>query len=282
MKLLNFLFAILLVGAMTSCDATKNIASTTPNTNTGAVTNAQTPRAPAAPKVSTTDVADAVKIEQPELKNPTLDKPKIKKPTRPTKPNKENMSDEMKEKMAAKRAAMKDKMGDKKKPMKPGGHGDHNNVKVNAPGSITWEAANHRYSASGTFNSWRITDVKMIGDDLNTLTAKLEIDLASIWEKNPKLTNHLKADDYFGVEEHQLAVIDVVKVTKGDGVHTADMVLKMRGKEQKLKGTFSVTTMKPLTIAGSAMMDRSIFGIGVENTSVPNEIKVMFDTVVPR
>ena len=256
MKFLNLLFAFLLVAAFTSCDTTKKVTSTTPTTpattsNTSTTVNSrQAPTKPTMtkPEKPKVDVADKVAdVEKPDMAKATTVKPTKSAGKDITKPGKV----------------------------------DKTNI-MQTPGSITWEAANERYSAQGMFKNWRMTDVKMMGDDLTTLTAKLEIDLTSIWEKSPKLTNHLKADDYFGVEEHQLATIEVTKVEKGVDVHTANMVLKMRGKEQKLKGTFKVTTMKPLTIAGSAMVDRSIFGIGVENTSVPNEIKVMFDTVVPR
>ncbi len=272
MKFFNFLFAFLLVAALTSCDTTKKVSSTTPSTsattNSARVDTRQAPTKPTRtkpvkPKMDT-DV-EVVEVEKPSMEKPSMQKPSTT--VKPTKtdvkiPSKNNADDISKTK------------ADVKKPGTP--------TIGKVPGAITWEAANERYSAEGTFKNWRMTDVKMIGDDLTTLTAKLEIDLTSIWEKSPKLTDHLKADDYFGVAKYQLATIEVTKVAKGAGSYNADMLLKMRGKEQKLKGTFTVTKMKPLTIKGSAMVDRSIFGIGTENTSVPNEIKVMFDTVIPR
>jgi len=56
----------------------------------------------------------------------------------------------------------------------------------------------------------------------------------------------------------------------------------MRGKSQKMKSEFTVTNQNPLTVKGTAKVDRSIFGIGVENTSVPSEIEVTYETVIPK
>ncbi len=258
MKFLNFLFAFLLVAAFTSCDTTKKVTSTTPSsTSTSASNTANAKQAPSKPKVkkpkSTMTKPTKPKMDTDEVATP--DQPKVDMKSSTVKPSKTTSTDIT----------------------KPG-----KTDILDTPGSITWEAANDRYSAEGTFKNWRMTDVKMVGDDLNTLTAKLEIDLTSIWEKSPKLTDHLKADDYFGVEEHQLATIEVKRVFKGKEKHTAIMWLTMRGKEQKLTGNFEVVSMKPMRIKGETMVDRSVFGIGVDNTSVPNEIKVMFDTVIPR
>ncbi len=150
------------------------------------------------------------------------------------------------------------------------------------PGTISFAAANERYSANGTFKKWDFTKVDMNKKDITSLKATINIDLTSIWEKSPKLTDHLKADDYFGVAKYTTATLDIVNVKdKGDGMYTAEMSLSMRGKTQKMKSDFTVTNQNPLTVKGMAKVDRSIFGIGVENTSVPNEIEVTYDTVIP-
>ena len=49
-----------------------------------------------------------------------------------------------------------------------------------------------------------------------------------------------------------------------------------------MKTTFEMVDEKTMLINGSAMVDRSVFGIGVENTSVPSMIKVTYNTVIPQ
>jgi len=151
------------------------------------------------------------------------------------------------------------------------------------PGVISFEAANDRYSANGKFNSWKFTDVKMKKNDIKTLTADIEIDLTSIWEKSEKLTDHLKAYDYFDVEKYTTATLSVknVMASKKNNEYIANMVLKMRGATQEIESPFTLIGGKPLKIKGTAMVDRSLFTIGVENTSVPDLIKVSYETAIP-
>ena len=152
---------------------------------------------------------------------------------------------------------------------------------TDAPGVISFEAANERYSANGKFNKWNFTRVNMDGNDITTLDAELNIDLTSIWEKSDKLTEHLKAWDYFDVEKFQNATVKIKNVRKKGAGYEADMELAMRDEFQRIESTFEVLEKKPLRVRGSAFVDRSIFGIGVENTSVSNLIKVTYDTVIP-
>lgn len=279
MKFLNVLFACLLVAAFTSCDTTKNLTSSTPSTtstSTAANTSVNSRSAPTSP-TRNTDVATP---STPELSAPS--KPEMSVPSKPTMDKSTEMSDVKKPAKTGVKKPMKDGV---KKPAKTAGKDISSGMSKpmgKIPGKITWAAANDRYSADGSFKNWQITKVKMNGDDLNTLTARIEIDLTSIHEKSPKLTNHLKADDYFGVSQYTTATIDVTKVISAGKTNMATMVLKMRGKQQTMKSNFEVVSTSPLRIKGSAMVDRSIFGIGVENTSVPSEIKVMYDTTIPR
>lgn len=148
------------------------------------------------------------------------------------------------------------------------------------PGLISFEAANERYSAEGKFNKWHFTKVEMKGQEITTLSADLEIDLTSIWEKSDKLTEHLKAPDYFDVAKYTTATLSLDNVQPKGDAYEADMVLKMRDTMQELKSEFEVVTEDPLTVKGTAMVDRSIFGIGVENKGVPDLIKVSYETVV--
>jgi|GEM_PF-2439656 len=150
------------------------------------------------------------------------------------------------------------------------------------PGEITFFAANERYSAQGTFNEWKFTNVAMEEGKIETLQGSIEIDLTSIWEKSAKLTEHLKAYDYFDVAKYTTATIEIHDIhVHGESEGHAQMVLKMRGFEQQLDASFQILNKDPLTISGDAFVDRSIFKIGEDNKDVPNEIQVTFNTIIP-
>ncbi len=152
---------------------------------------------------------------------------------------------------------------------------------MKTPGVISFEAANTRYSAEGKFNNWSFTDARMKGQNVETLKATAEIDLTSIWEKNEKLTAHLKADDYFHVAKYTTAIMNISNVRAKGDKYVADLELKMRGGVQKMESEFEVVSYNPLKVKGSAMVDRSAFTLAMQNTSVPNEIKVSYNTIIP-
>lgn len=149
-------------------------------------------------------------------------------------------------------------------------------------GTIKFAAANERYSADGTFKNWSFTKANMKGQNISTLSASIKVDLTSIWEKSEKLTNHLKAPDYFNMEKYTTATIDLNNVQENaDGTYTADMKLNMKGLSQDMKSTFTVTKKKPLHVTGTAMVDRKLFGLGIDNTSLVELVEVAYDTDVP-
>lgn len=153
---------------------------------------------------------------------------------------------------------------------------------MNTPGVISFAAANERYSADGTFKKWKFTNVEMAKGKIETLKADIDIDLTSIWEKSDKLTDHLKANDYFDVAKYTTANLGISNVRAKGDKYVADLELKMRGVTQKMESEFEVISKKPMTVKGTAMVDRGLFTIGVENTSVPNLIAVTFNTVIPQ
>lgn len=149
-------------------------------------------------------------------------------------------------------------------------------------GDLLFFAANQRYSAEGKFEKWSFTKVDMEGDNVESLTASLEVDLTSVNEKSPKLTAHLKAPDFLFVDKFKTATIDLRNVKKtGADTYSVDMTLKMKDLIQEMQGSFQVTSKKPLHVKGEAKVDRILFGLGAPQMGVPNMIKVTFDTDVP-
>lgn len=149
-------------------------------------------------------------------------------------------------------------------------------------GDLLFFAENDRYSAEGKFQKWYFTDVNMKKNDVESLTASLAVDLTSIWEKNDKLTNHLKAPDFFYIEKYTTATIDLSNVQKtGDNTYSADMTLNMKGLTQEMKSEFKVTSTNPLHVMGEARVNRELFGLGSAKMGVADMVKVTYDTDVP-
>lgn len=154
-------------------------------------------------------------------------------------------------------------------------------VMTETPGTLAFAAANDRYAAEGVFKSWSFQNVSMDGADVESLMATVLIDLTSIHEKNPQLTDHLKAPDFFNIAVFKEATLDIKNVkSKGNDMYTADMILNMKGLTQKMMSEFTVTSMDPFTVKGSAEVNRNLFGLGGE-IGVPEMVKVMYDTKIP-
>ncbi len=153
----------------------------------------------------------------------------------------------------------------------------------NTGGKINFEAANERYEAQGTFKDWHFSEVNMKKKDIESLSASLKVDLTSIWEKNDDLTAHLKAPDFFNIEKYTTATIDISNVKKVSGdSYTADMKLSMKGLNQVLSSDFTVTSMNPLHVKGTAKVNRSLFGLGSDEMGVGEFVAVNFDTDIPQ
>ncbi len=148
-------------------------------------------------------------------------------------------------------------------------------------GTIKFAAANDRYNANGTFKNWHFTDARMKGQEVSTLSASINVDLTSIWEKSDGLTEHLKAPDFFNIEKYTTAKIKIDNVQENkDGTYTADMKLMMKDLEQTMESQFEVVSRRPLRVKGTADVNRSLFGLGGE-IGVGDFVTVTYDTEVP-
>ena len=132
-----------------------------------------------------------------------------------------------------------------------------------APGELSFTAHNSVYNAEGSFASWRVTKLDIPGGDLTKGTVELEVDLASVNEKAAKLAAHLRTADFFDVAKFQKATI-VISGAKpsGEKSYTATASIDLHGVKGTCPVSFEVVSAKPLTIKGTATLDRSAFGIG--------------------
>jgi len=132
-----------------------------------------------------------------------------------------------------------------------------------APGELSFTAHNSVYNAEGSFASWKVTKLDVPGGDLTKGTVEIEVDLASVNEKAAKLAAHLRTADFFDVAKYQKATI-VISGAKpsGEKSYTATASIDLHGVKGTCPVTFEVVSAKPLTIKGTATLDRSAFGIG--------------------
>ena len=103
--------------------------------------------------------------------------------------------------------------------------------------------------------------INVAGDDLTTLSIKVDIDMNSLWSDNEKLTGHLKADDFFGVKDHPKATFTSTKVTKSDKGYLIAGDLTIRGKSKPISLEAEVSTTDGFKLTSDFKIDRTQFGM---------------------
>ena len=151
------------------------------------------------------------------------------------------------------------------------------------PGVISFKAKNDRYSAQGFFERWKFTKSKMKErNNMETYTGELMIDMSSIKEKSQKLTDHLKADDYFFVKEFPICKMSIDNIKKGkDNKYTAVGTINLRGIKSEVPINFIVKRINPVIVKGQVQIDRILHKVGVANKKVQNKIEVDFEAEIP-
>jgi len=151
------------------------------------------------------------------------------------------------------------------------------------PGVISFKAKNDRYSAQGFFERWKFTKSEMKErNNMETYSGELVIDMSSIKEKSEKLTNHLRADDYFFVKEFPLCKMSIDNIKKGkDGKYTAVGKINLRGIKSEVPINFIVKRINPVIVKGELQIDRVLHKIGIGNKKVNNKIAVDFEAEIP-
>ena len=148
------------------------------------------------------------------------------------------------------------------------------------PGELTFAAHSSVYDAEGRFASWSITKADIPHGDITKGGVTFEVDLASVNETSGKLTAHLKTPDFFDVAKYQKATIKISGAKpKGEKHYEATASIDLHGVKGSCPVEFEVVKDKPLTIKGTATLDRVTFGVGAPydaaNKYAPqNEVKV--------
>src|SRR5262245_27558153 len=132
-----------------------------------------------------------------------------------------------------------------------------------SPGELTFTTHNAVYNAEGKFDSWRLTKVDIPEGDLTKGTVEIEVDLASVNEKSPKLSAHLRTADFPDVATHTKATIAITGAKPtGEKHYEASAALDLHGVKGTCPVAFEVVSEHPLKIKGTATLDRTTFGVG--------------------
>jgi polyisoprenoid-binding protein YceI len=131
------------------------------------------------------------------------------------------------------------------------------------PGELTFTTHNTVYNAEGSFASWKFTKVDIPDGDITKGVVEIEVDLASVNEKAAKLAAHLRTADFFDVAKYPKAKI-VISHAKaaGDKRYEAHAEVDLHGVKGHCLVAFDVVAEKPLTIKGTATLDRTSFKVG--------------------
>ena len=150
------------------------------------------------------------------------------------------------------------------------------------PGLLQFEAESLSYKAMRGFHRWQFTTLNIPHakkNDLEGVTATIEIDMASVYERTIRLTNDLKSEKYLDCSGHPRAFVEVFNVRKlSADTYICEMTLTMKGFSKTFYSEFKVTSLEPFHINGYADVLRSDFNIQEGELGIPNDIHIVYDT----
>jgi len=133
----------------------------------------------------------------------------------------------------------------------------------------------------GGFGKWRadiIFDPKALADSSATVT----IDMTSVTAADSEQASDLPNNDWFAVKTHPTAVwkSKSFRSTGGDK-YVAAGTLTLRGVSKPLPVSFTLTIKGDVaTMAGSAKIDRTLFGVGQNEWAVTTDIPGVIDLAI--
>jgi polyisoprenoid-binding protein YceI len=108
------------------------------------------------------------------------------------------------------------------------------------------------------------------------MTIEVEIETASLYSDNEKLTNHLKQPDFFGVKDHPKATFKTTKVEKTDKGYTITGDLTMIGKTKAVKIPATVSESDGTLIVKSAFtIDRTDWGMNYGKGKIDDKVSLI-------
>jgi polyisoprenoid-binding protein YceI len=103
---------------------------------------------------------------------------------------------------------------------------------------------------------------------------EVEIDCASLYSDDPKLTAHLKAPDFFSVKEHPKAKFVSTKVEKGANGYTVTGNLTLCGKTKEVTFPAEVKTGDGFSMTSKFTINRTDFGMTYGKGKIADDVEV--------
>ncbi|HYT95127.1 MAG TPA: YceI family protein [Gemmataceae bacterium] len=113
------------------------------------------------------------------------------------------------------------------------------------------------------------------GTDPTTLKVSLEIDMNSLYSDTPKLTNHLKSPDFFGIKSNPKTKFVSTKVEKSAAGYQVTGDLTMCGQTKAVTFPATITVSgDTLTLASKFKIDRTQWGMTYGRGKVHDEVSL--------
>ncbi len=154
-------------------------------------------------------------------------------------------------------------------------------VKQTIVSSITFKIKNAGIGVDGSFKGFQGT-VDFNPDNLKTSKFDVSVEAKTIDTDNGARDNHLREEEYFGVEKHPKISMKSTKIEKiSDGKYKATFNLTLKGTTKAVSFPFSYSkTSTGYKLNGSFEIDRRDFKVGGSSWILSDDVKVFIDLEV--
>ena len=154
-------------------------------------------------------------------------------------------------------------------------------VKQTIVSSITFKIKNAGIGVDGSFKGFQGT-VDFNPDNLETSKFDVSVEAKTIDTDNGTRDNHLREEEYFGVEKHPKISMKSTKIEKiSDGKYKATFNLTLKGTTKAVSFPFSYSkTSTGYKLNGSFEIDRRDFKVGGSSWILSDDVKVFIDLEV--
>lgn len=121
-----------------------------------------------------------------------------------------------------------------------------------------------------------VTGTALVGDaGAATLKISVEIETASLYSDNAKLTNHLKSPDFFGVKSNPRATFVTTKVERAGAGYTIAGDLTLLGKTKAVSFPAQIDAgAKGLNLKSTFKINRQDFGMTYGTGKIDNDVTI--------
>jgi polyisoprenoid-binding protein YceI len=152
---------------------------------------------------------------------------------------------------------------------------------------LEWFASKVTGSHDGGFRTFSGT-IHLSPEGAETSRFEFEIDMASIWSDNERLTGHLRSDDFFDVPSHPQGRFVSTKIEPAEGENAYQVTgnLTLRGTTKSIVFPAAIEATEDAVRAKSEFsLNRMQFGVayrGAADDLIREDVVVRFDVNAPR